>query len=77
MRLNNIEFTYSSLNKSYELIKHCPNDPESPYIIVIAFFEKDSEGYNMRTVGNRFFLDEEAFIVGKHAMMFLNEIFPK
>jgi endonuclease III-like uncharacterized protein len=29
----------------------------------------------MRTVGDRFFEDKEAFVVGKYALEFLNEIF--
>ena len=29
----------------------------------------------MRTVGDRFFEDKDAFVVGKYAIEFLNEIF--
>ena len=29
----------------------------------------------MRTVGDRFFEDKDAFVVGKYALEFLNEIF--
>ena len=29
----------------------------------------------MRTVGDRFFEDKEAFVVGKYGLEFLNEIF--
>jgi hypothetical protein len=40
---------------------------------VIAFFDKDKEGYyDLRTIGSRFFEDKDAFIVGKHAIEFLN-----
>jgi hypothetical protein len=43
---------------------------------VIAFFDKNREGYyDLRTIGNRFFEDKDAFIVGKHAIEFLNAIF--
>jgi hypothetical protein len=42
---------------------------------VIALFDKDNEGYNMRTVGDRFFEDKDAFVVGKYAIEFLNETF--
>jgi hypothetical protein len=42
---------------------------------VIAFFDKDKECYNMRTIGDRFFEDKDAWVVGKYALGFLNEIF--
>jgi hypothetical protein len=42
---------------------------------VIAFFDKDKECYNMRTVGDRFFEDKDAWVVGKHAIEFLNAMF--
>ena len=42
---------------------------------VIAFFDKDKEGYDMRTIGDRFFEDKDAWIVGKYALGFLNAIF--
>jgi hypothetical protein len=42
---------------------------------VIAFFDKDKECYNMRTVGDRFFEDKDAFVVGKYGLEFLNAIF--
>jgi hypothetical protein len=41
---------------------------------VIAFFDEHKEGYDMRTVGDRFFEDKEAWVVGKHAIEFLNAI---
>jgi hypothetical protein len=33
---------------------------------VVAFFDKDKECYNMRTIGDRFFEDKDAWIVGKY-----------
>jgi hypothetical protein len=45
---------------------------EREYCYVIAIFDETKEGYNMRTIGNRFFEDKDAFIVGKHAIEFLN-----
>jgi hypothetical protein len=71
MKLNNIEFRWSETNKSYELVKW----EESKTCYVVAFFRKHKEGYNMETVGDRFFEDHDAWIVGKHALSFLNDIF--
>jgi hypothetical protein len=42
---------------------------------VIAFFDKDKEGYSMRTIGDRFFEDKDAWVVGKYGLEFLNAIF--
>jgi hypothetical protein len=42
---------------------------------VIAFFDKEKECYSMRTVGDRFFEDKDAWVVGKYALEFLNAIF--
>jgi hypothetical protein len=42
---------------------------------VIAFFNKTKEGYDMETVGDRFFEDKDAWVVGKCGLAFLNEIF--
>lgn len=72
MVLGNIKFTYSEANKAYEL-QHIG---ESGNVYVIAFFRKNSCGYYMETVGDRFFEDRYAFVVGKHAMNFLNDVFP-
>ena len=71
MRKGNIEFRYSETNKSYVLVK-CQ---ESEVCYVVAFFIKKSEGYDMETVGNRFFQDHDAWIVGKQALEFLNACF--
>ena len=71
MRKGNVEFCYSDCNKAYQLVYW----QESAPLFVIAFFRKDKEGYNMETVGNRFFRDHNAWVVAKHALAFLNDIF--
>ena len=38
-------------------------------------FEKGKEGWDMRTVGDRFFEDKDAWVVGKSAMSFLQGTF--
>jgi hypothetical protein len=77
MRFRNIEFRWSPGNNKYELVKwnEDPDGIKFTTCYVIAFFDKDKEGYNMTTVGNRFFEDKDAWVVGKHAIEFLNEIF--
>jgi len=71
MRKGNIEFRSSDFNKGYELVKW--NSQKNCH--VAAFFIKSKEGYDMQTVGDRFFEDHDAWIVGKHALAFLNDIF--
>ena len=71
MRLNNIEFRWSKLNNLYELVKW----QESDSCYVVAFFRKNKEGYDMKTVGDRFFEDHDAWVVAKHAIKFLNDVF--
>jgi hypothetical protein len=79
MRFRNIEFRWSNCNKTYELIRWYKEKvdgcEERDYCCVIAFFDKDKEGYDLRTVGDRFFEDKDAWVVGKHAIEFLNAIF--
>jgi len=79
MKFRDIEFRWSSGNNKYELVKWMPQKEDSffkdPTCYVIAFFDKDKEGYNMRTIGNRFFEDKDAWVVGKYALEFLNAIF--
>ena len=75
MRFRNIEFRWSKFNKKYELVKWYKNDNDGENCYVVAFFDKDKEGYDMRTIGNRFFDDKDAWVVGKFALGFLNEIF--
>jgi hypothetical protein len=79
MRFRDIEFRWNTYNKKNELVKWYKTKvdgcEERNYCYVIAFFDKDKEGYDMRTVGDRFFEDKDAWVVGKFALGFLNEIF--
>ena len=79
MRFRNIQFRWSTCNKKYELIKWYKAEvdgcEEREYCYVVAFFDKDKEGYDMRTIGDRFFEDKDAWVVGKYALGFLNAIF--
>jgi len=72
MKSNNIEFRWSDCNKKFELIQW-----EGKTCFVIAFFDEDKEGWDMRTVGHRFFNapQKDAWLVGSCAMHFLNELF--
>ena len=70
MRLNDIEFQWSENNQSHILVKWSGDT-----CCVIAFFRKHKEGYDMETVGERFFIEYDAWIVAKHAIRFLNDIF--
>ena len=83
MRFRNIEFRWSETNKKYELVKwymgHQIKETGTyeikDYCCVVAFFDKGKEGYDMRTVGDRFFEDKDAWVVGKYGLNFLNAIF--
>jgi len=79
MRFRDIEFRWCKMNNKYELVKwNTPAEDsffKDPTCYVIAFFDKDKEGYDMRTVGDRFFEDKDAWVVGKYALEFLNAIF--
>ena len=75
MRFRNIEFRWSQCNNKYELVKWFTDRENKEHCYVIAFFDKDKEGYDMRTIGDRFFEDKDAWVVGKYALGFLNEIF--
>jgi len=77
MRFRDIEFRWCKFNNKYELVRwyqvEVDGYGEREYCYVVAFFDKDKEGYyDLRTIGNRFFEDKDAFIVGKHAIEFLN-----
>ena len=72
MRKGDIEFRWSDTNKKHELVKW---EESGKSCFVIAFFDKCTGGYDMRTVGERFFLDHDAWFVAKHAIRFLNDIF--
>ena len=76
MRFRNIEFRWSKCNNTYELVKwYVPHIHDTEVCYVVAFFDKDKEGYDMRTIGDRFFEDKDAWVVGKYALEFLNAIF--
>ena len=76
MRFRDIEFRWSKCNNKYELVKwYQSNGSGQENCYVIAFFDKDKEYYNMRTVGDGFFEDKDAWVVGKYALGFLNAIF--
>ena len=83
MKFRNIEFRWSETNNKYELvqwykgpqIKETGTYEIKDYCCVVAFFDKGKEGYDMRTVGDRFFEDKDAWVVGKYALEFLNAIF--
>ena len=74
MRFRDVEFRWSKCNNKYELVKW-NKPPHVNTCYVIAFFDETKEGYDMRTVGDRFFEDKDAWIVGKHAIQFLNAMF--
>jgi hypothetical protein len=72
-----MEFRWSKFNNKYELVRwykaQIVGSTKEEYCYVVAFFDKDKEGYyDLRTIGSRFFEDKDAFIVGKHAIEFLN-----
>jgi hypothetical protein len=73
MRFRDIEFRWSPVNNKYELVKWRQNT-NSETCYVIAFFDKHKEGYDMRTIGTRFFEDKDAWVVGKYGLEFLNAI---
>ena len=79
MRFRDIEFRYSQVNKKHELVRwyraEVDGCEEREYCYTIAFFDETKNGYDLRTIGNRFFEDKDAFIVGKHAIEFLNAMF--
>ena len=74
MRFRDTEFRWCEFNKKYELVKWYKDCNQKELCYVLAFFDETKEGYDMRTVGDRFFEDKDAFIVGKHAIEFLNDI---
>ena len=74
MRFRNIEFRWNTYNKKHELVKWYKSE-ERNYCYVVAFFDKTNSGWDMRTISSRFFEDKDAFVVGKYAIEFLNEIF--
>jgi len=75
MKFRNIEFRWSKTNNKYELIQWYKDCNHKEFCCVVAFFDKGKEGYDMRTIGDRFFEDKDAWVVGKYALEFLNAIF--
>jgi hypothetical protein len=76
MRFRNIEFRWSNCNNKYELVRwYQSNGSGQENCYVIAFFDKEKECYSMRTISSRFFEDKDAWVVGKHALEFLNAMF--
>ena len=75
MRFRKIEFRFSKYNNKYELVSWYEYADGGENCYTIAFFDKNKEGYDMRTIGNRFFEDKDAWVVGKYALEFLNAIF--
>ena len=74
MRFRKIEFRFSKYNNKYELVSWYEYADGGENCYTIAFFDKNKEGYDMRTIGNRFFEDKDAWVVGKYALEFLNAI---
>ena len=74
MRFRDVEFRWCKTNNKYELVKW-NQPPHEDTCYVLGFFDETKEGYDMRTVGDRFFIDKDAWIVGKHAIEFLNAMF--
>ena len=66
-----MEFAFSETNQKWELCKWLDDDSHK---IVIAFFDRDSEGYDMRTVGARFFEHDGAYVAANRAMKLLKVI---
>ena len=70
MKKGNIEFIWAECNSRFEIVKW--EASETHY--TVAFFRQNKDGdYYMETVGNRFFEDHDAWIVGKHSLNFLND----
>jgi hypothetical protein len=74
MRFRKIEFRFSKYNNKYELVSWYEYADGGENCYTIAFFDNNKEGYDMRTIGNRFFEDKDAWVVGKYALEFLNAI---
>jgi hypothetical protein len=53
-RIDDLEFRWSKFNQKYELLRWFePEKGEKEYCIVIAFFDKTSDGCEIRFVGKR------------------------
>lgn len=73
LSIRGILFVWSESSKKYQLVKQ---NEEGKTLFVIAFFDRHKEGYDMRTVGSRFFdAGLDAWRVGMLATHFLNKAF--
>ena len=54
LRINQIEFRWSPTNNKYELLKWHSRQEGGEFCCVIAFFDYQREGFDMRTVGRRY-----------------------
>jgi len=75
MRFRKVEFRWSKYNNKYELVRWYEDSIDKEMCYTIAVFDQNKEGYDMRTIGNRFFEDKDAWVVGKYGLEFLNAIF--
>ena len=75
MRFRNVEFRWCKFNEKYELVKWYKNNIGGINCYTLALFEKGKEGWDMRTIGDRFFEDKDAWVVAKSAMSFLQSTF--
>jgi len=74
MRFGNIEARWSPVNKKYEIVEW-GIDGKTEHCWVIAFVDIQKEGYDMRTVGERYHkASGMAHVVAKHALAILNEL---
>jgi hypothetical protein len=57
MRIENFEFRKLE-NRDAEIVAWNKQESGKEYCYTIAFFNKDKEGYDMRTVGDRILVDD-------------------
>lgn len=74
MRFRKVEFRWSKYNNKYELVRWYEDSIDKEMCYTIAVFDQNKDGYDMRTIGDRFFEDKDAWIVGKHALAFLTDM---
>ena len=75
MRFRKVEFRWSKYNNKYELVRWYEDSIDKEMCYTIAVFDQNKDGYDMRTIGNRFFEDKDAWVVGKYGLEVLNAIF--
>jgi hypothetical protein len=72
LQLGPCEFRWSDTNNGYEIVEW---DTQHKYCWVVAFFDKTSEGYDMRTVGVRFHeAGKDAYELAELAFEWLDEL---